>query len=183
MSAIYQNVFCRNEANVVSLGDICSIVKGQQLNGDSLSKNGDYYVMNGGMSPSGYYSAYNNEPNTISISEGGNSCGYVQFNNERFWSSGHCYSLKNIISDTNPIYLYNYLKYRENSIMKLRIGSGLPNIQKKDLSAFKIFLPNKERQKQLVSIFTSVDTKYSVEKLLLSEYVNQKLFLLQQMFI
>jgi len=183
MSAIYQNVFYRNEASFVSLGDICSIVKGQQLNGDSLSKNGDYYVMNGGVSPSGYYSAYNNEPNTISISEGGNSCGYVQFNNERFWSSGHCYSLQNLSSDTNPMYLYHYLKYCENSIMKLRIGSGLPNIQKKDLSAFKIFLPNKESQKQLASIFTSIDTKYSVEKILLSEYVNQKLYLLQQMFI
>ena len=81
------------------------------------------------------------------------------------------------------MYLYHYLKYCENSIMKLRIGSGLPNIQKKDLSAFKIFLPNKESQKQLASIFTSIDTKYSVEKILLSEYVNQKLYLLQQMFI
>ena len=67
--------------------------------------------------------------------------------------------------------------------MKLRIGSGLPNIQKKDLAAFKIFLPKKERQKQLVSIFTSVDTMYSIEERLLSEYVNQKSFLLQQMFI
>ncbi len=183
MSAIYQNVFYRNEASFVSLGDICRIVKGQQLNGELLSKDGDYYVMNGGILPSGYYSDYNTEPNTISISEGGNSCGYVQLNNERFWSSGHCYSLQNLTSDINLLYLYHYLKYCENSIMKLRIGSGLPNIQKKDLAAFKIFLPKKERQKQLVSIFTSVDTMYSIEKRLLSEYVNQKSFLLQQMFI
>ena len=36
--------------------------------------------MNGGIMPSGYFSEYNVPAGSISISEGGNSCGYVQFN-------------------------------------------------------------------------------------------------------
>ena len=52
--------------------------------------------MNGGVEPSGYYNDYNVEANTISISEGGNSCGYVQFNTFPFWSGGHCYSIQNV---------------------------------------------------------------------------------------
>ncbi len=42
-------------------------------------------VMNGGIMPSGYYDDYNElRLGTISISEGGNSCGYVQYNKSKF---------------------------------------------------------------------------------------------------
>ena len=94
--------------------------------------------MNGGIEPSGYYDKYNTMPNTISISEGGNSCGYIQFNTVPFWSGGHCYTLQNIKEGYSNLFLYHYLKAREKEIMALRIGSGLPNIQKKDLE--KIFM-------------------------------------------
>lgn len=80
----------------------------------------------------------NVEANTISISEGGNSCGYVQFNACPFWSGGHCYTIQNTTDNVKTEYLYQFLKSKESEIMKLRIGSGLPNIQKKDLAKFKI---------------------------------------------
>ncbi|WP_229035936.1 restriction endonuclease subunit S [Phocaeicola vulgatus] len=72
---------------------MAEIIKGQQINGSELSDSGKYYVMNGGIAPSGYYDSYNTEADTISISEGGNSCGYVQYNSSEFWSGGHCYTL------------------------------------------------------------------------------------------
>ena len=62
------------------LDELCEIKKGVQVNKEKLSEKGLYYVMNGGITPSGYYDLYNTEANTISISEGGNSCGYVQYN-------------------------------------------------------------------------------------------------------
>ena len=71
---------------------MAEIIKGQQINGSELSDSGKYYVMNGGIAPSGYYDSYNSEADTISISEGGNSCGYVQYNSSEFWSGGHCYT-------------------------------------------------------------------------------------------
>ena len=132
-SAISECIFNSIKGDVVMLSEICDIVKGKQINGEYLSESGEYYVMNGGTEPSGYYSEYNVKANTISISEGGNSCGYVQFNNFPFWSGGHCYSLQNIADIVDNLYLYHYLKSKEEAIMKLRIGSGLPNIQKKGL--------------------------------------------------
>ena len=56
---------------------LAEIAKGQQVNCTDLLEYGDYYVMNGGATPSGWLNKYNTEANTISISEGGNSCGYV----------------------------------------------------------------------------------------------------------
>ena len=95
-SAISERLFKSVKGSTVLLSDLCDIVKGKQINGENLSDSGNYYVMNGGTEPSGYYDNYNVEASTISISEGGNSCGYVQFNTSPFWSGGHCYSIQNI---------------------------------------------------------------------------------------
>ena len=129
-SAISENLFKEVKGDVVMLFEICEISKGKQINGEFLSEKGKYYVMNGGTEPSGYYNNYNVEANTISISEGGNSCGYVQFNTSPFWSGGHCYTIQEIADNVDNLYLYHFLKSKEDAIMKLRIGSGLPNIQK-----------------------------------------------------
>jgi len=75
--------------------------------------------------------------NTITISEGGNSCGFVNYCKQKFWCGGHCYALKITSHNLDKLFLYQLLKFLEKSIMNLRIGSGLPNIQKKDLKEFK----------------------------------------------
>ena len=130
-SAIAERLFNSTDGDILSLSDVCIIQKGKQVNGEDLSETGKFYVMNGGVEPSGYYDQCNTPANTISISEGGNSCGYIQYNRDAFWSGGHCYTLNNIQPNVCKLYLYHYLKSQESSIMKLRIGTGLPNIQKK----------------------------------------------------
>ena len=165
------------------LGNLCDIIKGQQVNLDNLLKHGKYYVMNGGTQPSGYYNSYNTDAGTISISEGGNSCGYVQYNKENFWSGGHCYTLQNIKSELTEKYLYHYLKSNEKMIMALRVGSGLPNIQKKDLMSLRIPIPTKENQKKISCLLDSIEDKISVETNVLKYAIKQKSYLLRQMFI
>lgn len=182
-SAISECIFNSIKGDVVMLSEICDIVKGKQINGEYLSESGEYYVMNGGTEPSGYYSEYNVKANTISISEGGNSCGYVQFNNFPFWSGGHCYSLQNIADIVDNLYLYHYLKSKEEAIMKLRIGSGLPNIQKKDLAMFKTIVPLFEQQITISTFLSSLERKAEIEERILNVMQKQKLYLLQQMFI
>ena len=162
---------------------VANIIKGKQLNGTELSDNGDYYVMNGGIVPSGYYHEYNAPANTISISEGGNSCGYTQFNNKPFWSGGHCYTLQIINDEIDMKFLYHYLKYKEKDIMALRIGSGLPNIQKKDLRNFPILLPAIDIQIKATGLFEAVQQMVEIETKLFNHLFNQKQYLLLQMFI
>lgn len=181
--AISERLFKSVKGSIVLLSDICDIVKGKQINGENLSERGRYYVMNGGTEPSGYYDDYNVEANTISISEGGNSCGYVQFNTFPFWSGGHCYSIQNVTGNVDNLYLYHYLKSNEDNIMKLRIGSGLPNIQKKDLAMFKIIVPTLEQQMTISTFLSSIERKAEIERRIQNAIQKQRLYLLQQMFI
>lgn len=183
-SAIYQNLFFHLQGDKVPLSELAEIIKGQQINGSELSENGKYYVMNGGITPSGYYDNYNTEADTISISEGGNSCGYVQYNSSDFWSGGHCYTLR--IKPTALIstpFLFHFLKWKEPDIMALRSGSGLPNIQKKDLSKVCIIVPTLDEQQQLIALLSTFQMKIENEEIFTSNLNKQKQHLLSQMFI
>ena len=184
MSALYQEMFGNLVAQTLKLGQIAEIIKGEQVNGTELLEQGEYYVMNGGTLPSGWLNKYNTEANTISISEGGNSCGYVQYNTSRYWSGGHCYSLKILHpQETSDLYLYHFLKWQEKNIMALRIGSGLPNIQKKDLLRFPIILPTITQQNKIVSILSTIEEKVSCEITITKYFTKQKEYLLDQLFI
>ena len=183
-SAIYQEMFGSLVAQTLKLGQVAEVVKGKQVNGTELLEQGAYYVMNGGTLPSGWLNKYNTEANTISISEGGNSCGYVQYNTSPYWSGGHCYSLKILHpQETSDLYLYHFLKWQEENIMALRIGSGLPNIQKKDLLHFPVILPTITQQNKIVLILSAIEEKVSCEISITQYFVKQKEYLLSQLFI
>ena len=122
-----------------------------------MATEGTYYVLNGGLTPSGYTETYNTKANTISISEGGNSCGFVAFNNQNFWSGGHNYTLSQLKIDVR--YLYQNLKKQEPFIMSLRVGSGLPNVQKSRLSEVRISYPKKlDEQGKVAAFLADVDS-------------------------
>ena len=182
LNSLADKMFLQNNFSS-QLSELVNIEKGKQLNADTLSETGDYYVMNGGITPSGYYSEYNVPAGAISISEGGNSCGYVQFNEKPFWSGGHCYSLQCRTNLVDYKYIYYYLKTKEADVMALRIGSGLPNIQKKDIEKFTITYPSLQLQKQFVKTLDALSGKINTEKNLLEKYCQQKSYLLSKMFI
>ena len=163
------------------LKELCNIVKGKQINSEFLSETGEYYMLNGGINPSGFINEYNTNENTISISEGGNSCGYVNFNKSKFWAGGHCYTITPI--DINNIYLYQILKHNENKIMDLRVGSGLPNIQKKDLENFSINVHRSNMQNKIATILSSIDKLIDLEEKKISNIEKLKKGLMQNMFV
>ena len=132
------------------LCQLAEIIKGDQVNSDTLDQTGKYPVINGGIEPSGYLDRWNRERESITISEGGNSCGYVSLMKQRFWSGGHCYTLKNVqISNS---YLYHYLKFIQQDIMKLRVGSGLPNIQRNDIDEIEVYYPLDDQEQIRIAI-------------------------------
>lgn len=122
----------------VRLSDVVSYSKGQQINGDELIENGKYIYLNGGVNPSGCWTDYNVEGDTVTISEGGNSCGYVNYISNPFWCGAHCYYLYD--SKLNNKYLYYALKSQQDKLMKLRSGACMPNIKKSDLGNFEFFI-------------------------------------------
>lgn len=163
----------------VKLGEVCEIKKGSQINKIELSSNLGFPVINGGIEPSGYHDDWNVAENTITISEGGNSCGFINFIKEKFWSGGHCYTLQNLKININKIFLFYFLKNSENQIMKLRVGSGLPNIQQKDIKNFEILLPKIEEQTAIAEILTIADRELQLQKEKLAQLQTQKKGLMQ----
>lgn len=170
-----------NGWNEVKLGQICKVTKGKQLNVGHMNDDGAYYALNGGIGPSGRTDDWNTEAETITISEGGNSCGYVNYNTERFWSGGHCYSLLNLKETVDKQYLYFYLKMNEPKVMKLRVGSGLPNIQKKDVDKFLVAFPSLDEQQQIAQSLSSARREIVLLKQLAEKYKTQKRGLMQKM--
>tara|TARA_Y100001970_G_scaffold288944_1_gene417805 strand:- start:178 stop:1314 length:1137 start_codon:yes stop_codon:yes gene_type:complete len=165
------------------LGDTTTIKKGEQLNKSELTDTGRYPALNGGINPSGYTNKWNTLPNTITISEGGNSCGYVNLSKTKFWCGGHCYALLEVNPNLDNHYIFQFLKYNENKIMRLRVGSGLPNIQKKDVNNFLLKLPLKKEQKKIASFLSSIDNKIESTESQLEQTKVFKKGLLQQMFV
>lgn len=163
------------------LGEVASILKGQQLNGDLLSKHGKYPMLNGGISPSGFTDDFNKDEDTVTISEGGNSCGFVSYMREKFWSGGHLYTLENLSVDDK--FLFQTLKYMQGDIMRLRVGSGLPNIQKGDLLKLKLLMPCRGEQQKIATFLTALDDKITAEKSKLTATKQFKKALLQRMVV
>ncbi len=82
---------CPDGVPVKQLGEIANIEIGKQLNKELLSSKDDYPVYNGGIAPSGYYHEFNTFGNTIAISQGGASAGFVNFVTTPFWAGAHCF--------------------------------------------------------------------------------------------
>ena len=146
------------EWEVKRLGDVASVSKGTQLHSSEADEGGKFAHLNGGITPSSYTKKSNTAENTIAISEGGNSCGFVQFMREPFWCGGHCYSV--IANGADNHFLYHALKRQQSAIMALRVGSGLPNVQKTGLLDFKISIPaTLPEQTAIASVLTAMDAE------------------------
>jgi type I restriction enzyme S subunit len=173
-------MFNRTNLTKKKLIDISEIKKGKQLNKEHMLPNGKYFVLNGGVEPSGKTSDWNVAENTISISEGGNSCGYVSYNREKFWSGGHNYTLGKL--KVNNLYLYNYLKAKENHLKALRVGSGLPNIQLSSLKDFEVIIYNEEEQQKIGAFLSALDELNEVENIYIDKLNNFKNYILSKIF-
>jgi type I restriction enzyme S subunit len=106
------------------LEEVAALSKGTQLHESETDKAGRFAHLNGGITPSSYTHKSNAAANTIAISEGGNSCGFVQFMMEPYWCGGHCYSV--IPNGVDNHFLYQALKGQQSAIMGLRVGAGWP---------------------------------------------------------
>ena len=155
----------------VKLKDITKFSKGTQINGKNLIDDGAYSYLNGGINPSGKWNEFNVAENTVTISEGGNSSGYVNYMNEAFWCGDHCYYLYD--GPKNSKYLYYALKSQQERLFRIRSGACMPNIKKSDLGNFVIEYEKDEvRQEEVVKVLEKCE-------LLIEDY-NKKLTLLDE---
>ncbi|QMT98810.1 restriction endonuclease subunit S [Mycoplasma tullyi] len=145
---------CPDGVEYKTLGEICNVTKGKQLNRENLLKEGLIPVINGGISPSGYINeGFNFDKNHITISQGGASAGYIQWMDVPFFAGAHCFVLTNVsIYDR---YLYYFLKSKQEYIMNLKYGSGIPALDKKTVLNIEVAVPLIKVQEEIVKILDS----------------------------
>lgn len=155
----------------VKLKDITKFSKGTQINGKNLIDDGAHSYLNGGINPSGKWNEFNVAENTVTISEGGNSSGYVNYMSKAFWCGAHCYYLYD--GPKNSKYLYYTLKSQQERLFRIRSGACMPNIKKSDLGNFIIeYEEDETRQEEVVKVLEKCE-------LLIEDY-NKKLALLDE---
>lgn len=156
---------CPDGVEHVQLGTVCEISKGVQFNKSDMNDEGSYPVINGGINPSGYIEQYNQTENTITISQGGASAGYVNWLTVKFWAGAHCY----IIKPTNILlnrYAYHFIKAQEYKLQECQYGAGIPALAKSTVASLLIPVPPLEVQREIVRIldnFTELTTELTAE--------------------
>ena len=163
------------------LGDISDIYQPKTISSTELIDRGfPVYGANGII---GYYDQYNHEMEQICITCRGNTCGTINFSQQKSWITGNAMVVNtdNYKDIVDKRYLFHLLvDYNFNNIIS---GSGQPQIVRTPLEKIKIKLPIIGKQKQIAKSLDSILQKIDIEKYSLSLLNSQKQYLLRQMFI
>ena len=158
--------YCPNGVEWKELGEVCVVNKGKQLNKTFLVDVGQYPAYNGGKTYSGRTDSYNVTENTIIISQGGASAGFVNFVTTKFWANAHCYYLLPDITRVNNRYLYHFLKMKQSYLMDFQHGAGIPALKSDKITKMPLPLPPLKIQEEIVQIldkFTEYVTELTAE--------------------
>ena len=138
-----------------TLGELCSINVGQA---PAVNEAGEYPFVNAGTTPSGYVSAYNTEPGTITTpSRGQGGIGYVGYQNTRFWCGPLCYRIRSTSEMLLTRFLYHVMANSMKEIVGLANMTGVPALNKKDLVGFPVPIPSPDEQIRIVTILDKFD--------------------------
>ena len=157
---------CPNGVPYKTLGEVCVAETGQQLNRSSLLEEGEIPVYNGGINPSGFWHEANTSANTITISQGGASAGFVQYITVPFWAGAHCYTIALSSPELYYKFLYHFLKMNEPALMTSKQGAGIPGLNRKVIYALRIPMPPMAVQEEIARIldcFTALEVELEAE--------------------
>lgn len=169
MNILEENQNCPVEWK--ELGEVCSVKKGKQLNKNLLTEDGLYPAYNGGQTYSGRTNDYNVEANTIIVSQGGASAGFVNFVDTKFWANAHCYYILPDETRVNNRFVYHFVKMNQKYLMDFQHGAGIPALKADKLSKLLLPIPPLEIQEKIVQILDKM-TEYVTE--LASELASRK---------
>ena len=167
--------------NIVHLDEIARIYQPQTISSTELTEDG--FLVYGANGIIGKYKQYNHKTEQICITCRGNTCGMVNYTKPMSWITGNAMVI-NTDEHQNKVYkryLYHYLSvYNFNSIIS---GSGQPQIVRTPLEQLKVPLPTFLEQKQKATFLDKIQGKIEISNKTLNLYLQQKQYLLHQMFI
>jgi len=134
---------------IVELSEICEIQRGTSITGKDLI-DGDIPVIAGGQQPAYYHAEANRTGGTITVSSSGAYAGYVNYFDIPIFASD-CSTIQSISEKANIVYIYYFLKSKQDELYKLQSGMGQPHVYAKDLKNIKIPLPPLSVQEEIVA--------------------------------
>ena len=135
-----------------SLGEVVKLEKGRQLNKELLSVSGLYPAYNGGVSYSGFTDTYNQTENTIIVSQGGASAGFVNFVTSKFYANAHCYVVLPKAKVVENRYVYHFLKLNQEKLTNKQHGAGIPALRTSEILEISIPIPCPENPRRSLEI-------------------------------
>ena len=171
----------KTDGYIVYLSEIAKIYQPQTISLSEFTEEG--YLVYGANGVIGKYKEYNHQTEQICITCRGNTCGVVNYTQPKSWITGNA-----MVINTDDFkekvfkrYLYHYLStYNFNSIIS---GSGQPQIVRSPLEKLKVKLPAILKQKQIATFLDKLQNQIEINNNILHLYLQQKQYLLRQMFI
>ena len=171
----------KEEGKIVYLNEIAQIYQPKTISSTELTDDG--FLVYGANGIIGKYKDYNHKTEQICITCRGNTCGMVNYTKPMSWITGNA-MVVNTDEHQDKVfkrYLYHYLSaYNFNSIIS---GSGQPQIVRTPLEKLKIALPSILEQEQKAMLLDKIQGKIDMYNNMLRLYLQQKHYLLRQMFI
>lgn len=163
----------------IKLSDICSIATGK-LDANAMNPNGKYKFYT--CAKEDYYiDTYSFDGESLIIS-GNGEVGLIKYFNGKFDAYQRTYVLQNF--KVNPLYIKFVLEIElPRKIHKEKNVGAMPYIVLSTLSNIMINITSNETIESIAKLVTSIDKKIAIEEKILNDYVFQKKYLLQNMFI
>ena len=144
----------------VQLKNICRPKQWKTLTGKNLVPDGKYPVY-GANGIIGYYNDYNHENETLMIGCRG-TCGALNISQPFSYINGNAMALDDLVDDIDIRYLYYALMGR--GFQDVISGAVQPQIIRADLEKMEVWIGNKKEQKEIVDVFSKLDTVLSHRK-------------------
>jgi len=160
------NELCPDGVEIKELGEVIKLKKGKQLNKELLTENWKYPAYNWWISYSGFTDTYNYNENTIIISQGGTSAGFINFINTKFYANAHCYVVLPELEIIENRFVFHFLKLNQLKLTEKQHWAGIPALKTNEILKLKIPLPPLDVQKEIVKIldnFTQLEAELEAE--------------------
>ena len=145
----------------------------------SINNIGDYPVY-GAIGLSGYIDNYKTSGESILVIKDGASVGNIQFVTGKYSVIGTLNYLK-----AKPLFSLRYLYYclAGFNFAPYKTGMAIPHIYFKDYGNAQIYCPTYSIQEYIADILKALDNKRSIEKNIAKIFLEQKNYLLRNLFI
>ena len=132
----------------VELGEVCEIYQPKTISQKEMIDDGEYLVF-GANGIIGKFNQYNHEDAEVLVTCRGATCGTINMSEPKSWITGNAMVIKPKNEKLSKQYLFFVLK--NYSLISTISGTAQPQITRQGLFPFKIPLPPREVQEQIVA--------------------------------